>query len=177
MAELIVLGAATSRAQLMDEASRRLDASQRKLASLRGMGEASTVAASSLSVAGAALVLVGILGSGTLPSADLAMLTVFVLASFETILPLPTAIQKGGEMAAAAKRLFEILDAVPEVAERPEVADQPAVETAAPGLAVGARGTAAAPPAAALSIRICVSATPPSCRPFSNAFPWSCPRA
>ena len=60
---------------------------------------------------GSAFVLVAIVGSGGLPRADMAMLTVFVLASFETILPLPTAIQKAGEMVSAAERLFEILDA------------------------------------------------------------------
>ena len=135
MAELVVLGAAAPRARLMDEVSMRLDSSQRKLNSLQGIGEASIVAASSLSVAGAALVLISLVGSGALPPADMAMLTVFILASFETILPLPTAIQKSGEMAAAARRLFELLDAEPAVAD-------------------GSGGAAAAPPiSATLSVR------------------------
>ena len=119
MAELVVLGAAGPRARRMDEVSAGLDESQRRLSSLQGIGEASIVAASSLAVWGSALVLSGAIGSGGLPRADMAMLTVFALASFEAILPLPGAIQKAGEMAAAAGRLFEIIDAEPEVPALP----------------------------------------------------------
>jgi ATP-binding cassette subfamily C protein CydC len=115
MAELVVLGAAGPRARRMDEVSAGLDGSQRRLSSLQGVGEASIVAASSLAVWGSALVLSGAIGSGGLPRVDMAMLTVFALASFEAILPLPGAIQKAGEMAAAAGRLFEIIDAEPAV--------------------------------------------------------------
>ena len=122
MADLIALGAVAAHARRMDETAARLDRSQGRLASLRGVSEAAVVAASSLTVWGSAFVLVAIVGSGGLPRADMAMLTVFVLASFETILPLPTAIQKAGEMASAAERLFEILDAepaVPQCSSRP----------------------------------------------------------
>ena len=86
MADLIALGAVAAHARRMDETAARLDRSQGRLASLRGVGEAAVVAASSLTVWGSAFVLVAIVGSGGLPRADMAMLTVFVLASFETIL-------------------------------------------------------------------------------------------
>jgi len=132
MAELVALGAAGAHAEELDEAAARLDGRQRRLGSLQGIGDASIVAASSLAVSAAALVLVGLVDSGRLPPADMAMLTVLVLASFEAILPLPAAIQKAGEMAAAARRLFEIIDAEPAVKEPAE-------------------GTAAAPAASAAS--------------------------
>jgi ATP-binding cassette subfamily C protein CydC len=132
MAELVTLGAVGPHAQLMDEASARLDESHRKLNSLHGIGEAAIVASSSLSVLGAAFVLVGIVGAGGLPRADMAMLTVFVLASFETIQPLPTAIQKAGEMSAAAGRLFEIIDAEPAIAEPVVVAHRAASQRTPP---------------------------------------------
>jgi ATP-binding cassette, subfamily C, bacterial CydC len=119
MAELVALGAAGSHARLMDEVTDRLDGSQRRLNSLAGLGEAGLGAGGSLAVWGASLVLVGLVAAGSLPPADLAGLTVFVLASFEAIQPLPGAIQKAGEMAAAARRLFDILDAEPEVAPLP----------------------------------------------------------
>ena len=45
------------------------------------------------------------------------MLTVFVLATFEAVMPLPSVIQRAGELAAAARRLFELIDAVPAAAE------------------------------------------------------------
>ena len=115
MSELVALGAAGPHAALMEELASNLDGSQRKLCALAGAGEASLTAASSLAVWGSSAILVGLLASGSLPPADMAFLSVFVLASFESILPLPAAIQKAGEMAAAARRLFEILDAEPAV--------------------------------------------------------------
>ncbi|MGA2547178.1 MAG: thiol reductant ABC exporter subunit CydC [Rectinemataceae bacterium] len=115
MAELVAMGAAPSHARRMDDVSARLDARQRRLNSLLGIGDAAIVAAGSLAVLGAAFILVGRIGEGGLPRVDMAMLTVFVLASFETILPLPAAIQKAGEMAAAARRLYEIIDSAPAV--------------------------------------------------------------
>jgi ATP-binding cassette subfamily C protein CydC len=116
MAELIVLGAVREHARATDEVAARLDARQRRLNSLRGIGDASIAAAGALAVWGTVFILVGLLGSESLPRADLAMLSVFVLASFETVLPLPVAIQKAGEMAQAARRLFEIIDAESAVA-------------------------------------------------------------
>lgn len=115
MAELVVLGAAIPHAGRMAEVSARLDARQRVLNSLHGIGDAAIVAAGSLAVLGAAFVLAGRIGGGGLPRVDMAMLTMFVLASFETVLPLPAAIRKAGEMAAAAHRLYEIIDAEPAV--------------------------------------------------------------
>ena len=115
MAELVVLGAAAEHARLLDEVATRLDAGRRRLNSLRGLGDAAIVAASSLAVWGTAFLLVGAVGEGGLPRAHMASLTVFVLASFEAVLPLPSAIQKAGEMAAAARRLFEIIDSAPAV--------------------------------------------------------------
>ena len=47
----------------------------------------------------------------------MAMLSVFVLASFETVMPLGPVIQRAGELAAAARRLFELIDAEPPVKE------------------------------------------------------------
>jgi ATP-binding cassette subfamily C protein CydC len=62
---------------------------------------------------------------GTLPGADLPMLVVFVLSSFESVLPLPVVIQRAGEMGAAARRLFELIDARPGVREPARPAPAP----------------------------------------------------
>ena len=129
MAELVVLGAAKTYARATDEVAARLDERQRRLNSLRGIGDASVLALGSLAVWSTAGLLVGLVGSGRLPRADMAMLTVFVLASFETIVPLPVAIQKAGEMAQAARRLFEIIDAEPAVPARaPSIAPRRAAD-------------------------------------------------
>ncbi|MDE2004872.1 MAG: ABC transporter ATP-binding protein, partial [Betaproteobacteria bacterium] len=52
---------------------------------------------------------------GSLMPADLPMLALFVLASFDAVGPLSGALQQVGEILAAARRVFELVDAVPEV--------------------------------------------------------------
>jgi ATP-binding cassette subfamily C protein CydC len=117
MAELIALGAADAHAARIEAAGRAMDRRQRTLASLQGLGDAGIVAASAIAVWAAALVLAPVVAGGGLPAADMAMLTVLVLASFETIMPLPGLMQRAGEMTAAAHRLFQIIDAEPAVQE------------------------------------------------------------
>ncbi len=160
MAELVVLGAAEAHARSTDERARSLEADRRRIDSLRALGDASIPAMAALAAALAALVLVPRVASGGLGRADLAMLTVLVLASFESVLPLPAAIQKAGEMAQAARRLFEIIDAKPAVASRAsevsaggaEIEAGRARPSAGGRAAMGERlqptGTAAATPAA-----------------------------
>ncbi len=149
MAELIAFGAIGWHAARIGEESRALDRQMRSLSTLQGIGEAGMVVASSLAVWGVAFVLVPLIGRGALPRADIAMLTVFVLASFEIIMPLPLVIQRTGEMAAAARRLFEVIDARPaagDVAwvERPGSAgerDHASAADVACGLTVTAGGS------------------------------------
>lgn len=75
---------------------------------------------------GAALVLVvPLVANKTLPGPDLAMIALFVLASFEAVAALPLAFQTLGETLAAARRIFEIVDAAPAVIEPPAPADVP----------------------------------------------------
>jgi ATP-binding cassette subfamily C protein CydC len=138
MAELIVLGAEQEHGERLAASGRALAASQLRLSSLQGVGEAGIVAASSLAVWAAAFVLALPVSAGSLAGADFAMLTVLVLASFEAILPLPVAIQRAGEMAAAARRLFELIDQPPAAAE-PESAAVPSRWHAAPPLGLRVR--------------------------------------
>lgn len=128
MAELVALGAAEAHADRIEAAGREMDGRQRTLASLQGLGDAGIVAASATAVWAAAFVLAPVVAGGGLPRADMAMLTVLVLASFETIMPLPGVMQRAGEMAAAARRLFQIIDAEPAVKE--PAAREPAVTRA-----------------------------------------------
>lgn len=122
MAELMALGALEAHAARLDAADRELAGVQRRLASLQGAGEAALAAAASLSLGAVAVLLVPAVSAGRLPAADLPMLAVFVLASFEAIMPLPVVIQRAGEMAAAARRLFELIDVPPAVVEPPAAA-------------------------------------------------------
>ena len=137
MAELVALGAADAHAGRIEAAGREMDGRQRTLASLQGLGDAGIVAAGAGAVWAAAFVLAPVVTAGGLPRADMAMLTVLVLSSFETIMPLPGVMQRAGEMIAAARRLFQIIDAEPAVKE-PTLVEPAAAAPPAP-----------APPAAA----------------------------
>ena len=54
------------------------------------------------------------------------MVALFVLASFEAVAPLPTAWAALGESLAAARRIFELVDATPAIVEPPGSAPRPA---------------------------------------------------
>jgi ATP-binding cassette subfamily C protein CydC len=119
MAELISLDAVPLRARQMDSAGRGLEVRERRLAALQGAGEAGLIAASSLAAWTAVLVLGPRVVDGSISGPVMAMLAVFVLASFETVMPLGPVIQRAGELAAAARRLFDLVDARPAVVDPP----------------------------------------------------------
>jgi ATP-binding cassette, subfamily C, bacterial CydC len=149
MAELVALGAAEAHAGGIEAAGGEMDRRQRTLASLQGLGDAGIVAASAVAVWAAAFLLAPVVAGGGLPRADMAMLTVLVLASFETIMPLPGVMQRAGEMAAAARRLFQIIDAEPAVRE--PVATEPGA--AAPAVPAWLPAGDGAPGPVSISVR------------------------
>ena len=63
--------------------------------------------------------------AGALTGPALAMVALFVLASFEAVAPLPTAWAALGESLAAARRIFELVDATPAIVEPPGSAPRP----------------------------------------------------
>ena len=125
MAELIVLGAVGEREERAAGVIRDLDRRESRLALLQGWGDAGLLAAGSLSAWCAALVLVPATVSGTVGGPTLAMLVMLVLASFESVAPLPTVLQRAGELAAAARRLFALADESPAAAEPPRASAVP----------------------------------------------------
>jgi ATP-binding cassette, subfamily C, bacterial CydC len=135
LAELVALGAVEERAGRMESLGRRLEYNERRLGVLQGAGDAGLAAVGSIAALGAALLLAPRAATGELPGAELAMLTVFVLATFEAVMPLPSVIQRAGELAAAARRLFELIDAVPAAAEPARPARAPS-GNAAVGLSI-----------------------------------------
>jgi ATP-binding cassette subfamily C protein CydC len=71
------------------------------------------------------IVAIPMVTTGNLAPANLPMLALFALASFEAILPLPLAFQTLPGTLAAARRLFEIVDTKPAVIEPASPADMP----------------------------------------------------
>ena len=115
MGELRVYGAADRHAQKIDGLSLRLSAQQRRLSGLSGISEGAVALCASCAMWGTAFIAVVLVTRGTLQPPDLPMLALLVVASFEAVGPLPLAFQKLGETFAAARRLFELVDAPPEV--------------------------------------------------------------
>jgi ATP-binding cassette subfamily C protein CydC len=137
MAELIALEAVSFREHSMEQASRQLESRERRLGTLQGAGDAGLIAASSLAAWAAALVLAPRAADGSLPGAELAMVTVLVIATFEAVMALPPVIQRAGELAAAARRLFDLIDTEPAVKEPQAPSAAAGVEPGKPvGLAI-----------------------------------------
>ena len=117
MAELQVYGAGRTQAQRIDALTRTLNLQQIRLAWLAGLSAATVGLCASLAMWGVVLWGVALVSRGTLGPAQLPMLALFVLASFDAIAPMPAALQQLGETFGAARRVFELVDASPEVAE------------------------------------------------------------
>jgi len=125
MSELRVYGAAARKAQEIEGLTRRVIAQQTRLAALAGFAEGTVGLCASLAMWGTTLSAVVLVGRGTLQAAELPMLALAVLASFEAVGPLPLAFQKLGETLAAARRIFELVDAEPAVAAPPGPSPRP----------------------------------------------------
>lgn len=63
--------------------------------------------------------------AGRLPGPDIAMIALFVLASFEAVSSLPSAYRALGETLAAARRIFDIIDSKPAVEDPAQEATLP----------------------------------------------------
>ncbi len=119
LAELRVYGAVERQAQLMRQLSGQHIQAQRELSHLSGFSQGSLGLLANLALWCAVLLAAPQVSTGALRPPELAMLALFVLASFEAVMPLPQAFQTLGEALAAARRLFEIIDTKPAVLPPP----------------------------------------------------------
>ena len=125
LGELRVYQATERQAVRIHELSRDLIAHQRKQARINALSSALTGLATQLSLWFALALTVALVAGHRLPGPDLAMIAFFVLASFEAVTALPLAFQSLGETVAAARRIFEIIDAAPVVADPVGEAERP----------------------------------------------------
>jgi ATP-binding cassette subfamily C protein CydC len=115
MGELRVYGAAQRQAEQIEHLTRRISAEQMRLSRLSGVSEGSVGLCANFAMWGTLLIAVALVSSGALQPPELPMLALLVLASFEAVGPLPLAFQKLGETFAAARRIFELVDAQPQI--------------------------------------------------------------
>jgi ATP-binding cassette subfamily C protein CydC len=119
MSELRVAGADEEQAEAVLRAARGREEAEARRNRIAAASEGIQTAVIGAAVVAAVLLVVPLVRAGTLPGPYLAMLTVCVLASFETVTPLPQAIQQLGTTTAAAERVFGLADQEPAVT-RPE---------------------------------------------------------
>lgn len=117
LAELRVYGGTEVQAQATDRLSSSLVEAQADLSRLTGFAEGALILCASLALWSALMLGIPALRGGTLQAPELAMLTLFVLSSFEAVMPLPYAMQMLGESLAAARRIFALVDTQPAVTD------------------------------------------------------------
>ncbi|HTP97715.1 MAG TPA: thiol reductant ABC exporter subunit CydC [Casimicrobiaceae bacterium] len=111
MADLAVYGGSARAAARVAKLTRRALDAQRRLARQSARSEAAAAMCASLAMWGTALVAIALVGRGELDPAEVPMLALAVLASFEAVGPLPAAFHRLGETVAAARRIFALADA------------------------------------------------------------------
>ena len=128
LAELRIYGASERQLAQADTHSQALIGAQTHLSRLTGLSQGTQILCATLALWAALLLSLPLIHRGQMPGPDIAMLALFVLASFEAVLPLPQAMQMLGESLAAARRIFSLVDDHPELQDPEQPAaipDQP----------------------------------------------------
>jgi ATP-binding cassette subfamily C protein CydC len=125
MGELSVYGAAARQARTVEGLTRSITTQQMRLSRLAGLSEGAVGLCAGLAMWGALLISISLVGGGRLQSPELPLVALLTLASFEAVGPLPLAFHRLGETLAAARRIFEIADAQPQIAPAPGASPRP----------------------------------------------------
>ena len=115
LAELLIFDAYHHQLESVKRSSRALLKSQQRMSHIRGLSLALITLISGLAVLTALYLAVDLVKFNLLNGANLAMIALAILASFEAVLPLPTAYQYLGRTREAGRRLLEIVDMQPQI--------------------------------------------------------------
>ena len=121
LGELQIYGGAAMQAQRIGLLTEDMIGQQRRLSDATGLSQGLLGLLANLAMWATLLLAIPLVDNRIITPAQLPMLALFVLASFEAVLPLPLALQMLGETLAAARRVFSIIDARPQVEERPDL--------------------------------------------------------
>ncbi|HFE36822.1 MAG TPA: thiol reductant ABC exporter subunit CydC [Gammaproteobacteria bacterium] len=110
MGELLVYGATKEQTQHMTQLSEQLLSDQDTMAKYAGISQGALGFFANIAMWSTLVIAIPMVAAQTLSPANVTMLTLFTLASFETILPLPLAFQMLPETLKAARRIFAISD-------------------------------------------------------------------
>jgi ATP-binding cassette subfamily C protein CydCD len=117
LADLLAFGRGSDYAQRLLEDGKHYSSIQRNLAALSGLSAALTILLVNLGMLAVLTLAIPLVGMGQIPGVLLAVLTLAASAGFEAVMPLPLAAQTLSSNRQAARRLFEIVDAKPVVAD------------------------------------------------------------
>ena len=116
LAELLVFDAYHHHLEAVKLSSRELLKSQLRMSHIRGLSLALITLISGMAILTALYLAVDLVKFDLLNGANLALIALAILASFEAVLPLPTAYQYLGRTREAGRRLLEIVDMQPQIA-------------------------------------------------------------
>ncbi len=115
--DLLALGRAGDQRQRIATLSTELSGLQRRMASITGLEQALSDLGTSLALWTILLLAIPLVGDGTIRGVYLATLGLIMLGSFEAVRPLGRAFQFLGRTLSAGERVFEIVDAEPEIVD------------------------------------------------------------
>ena len=125
LGELLIAHAARRQTDAVAQLGASLIRQHRRQAWIGSTTSALSGLAAHLTLWGALVVVIPLVQAGNLPGPDLALVALYVLASFEAVAPLPAAFLALGETLAAARRVFNLVDAAPAVTEPSREAPSP----------------------------------------------------
>jgi ATP-binding cassette subfamily C protein CydCD len=138
MADLLANGRGQSQQARLNKLSMALAGTQRRMADLSGLQNALSSFAAGLGMWAALVLAIPLVHSGQIEGVNLAVIVLAALTSFEAAQPLPLAAQFLESNLQAARRLFELVDARPEVIDPPAPLALPAATHSA-GLTLAVR--------------------------------------
>jgi ATP-binding cassette subfamily C protein CydC len=125
IAELVAFGQEERQQRRVATLHQELARLQRRVAWASGLSGALGNVTMNLATLAVLMVAIPLVASGQMAGISLAVVALASLASFEAVLPLPAAVQHLENSNEAAKRLFAVLDAQPEVIDPPQPVSRP----------------------------------------------------
>lgn len=125
MTEVLVFGREKERSREVIRLGKKLTGWQEKMAGLNGLASAAGQLIMNLAMWSVLVLAIPQVSSGRLGGIYLAMLPLIVFSSFEAVLPLPMVLPYLAESRQAAGRLWQIIDAPPEVSDPGDPLVQP----------------------------------------------------
>jgi ATP-binding cassette subfamily C protein CydC len=115
--DLLAYGRGERQKLLVSQSSRALIERQQKMAMVTAIQDALGALMAGFGMLAVTVVAIPLVTSGAITGVDLAVIALAALSSFEAVQPLPLAAQYLENNLEAARRLFEIVDATPEVVD------------------------------------------------------------